>query len=56
MGAGLNIESLLWMEESEITLFFLPELVLLQTKKLLYINQMRVNVLTVPVRDMRLLS
>ena len=33
MGAGLNIESLLWVEESEITLFFLPELVLLQSKK-----------------------
>ena len=52
MGAGLNIESLLWVEESEITLF-LPELVLLQPKKLLYINQMCVNVLTVPFRDMR---
>ena len=54
MGAGLNIESLLWVEECETTLFFLPELVLLQPKKLLYINQMRVNVLTVPFRDMRL--
>ena len=39
MGAGLNIESLLWVEESEKT-FFLPESVLLQPKKLLYINQM----------------
>ena len=55
MGAGLNIESLLWMEESEIyNIIFLSELVLLQPKKLLYINQMRVNVLTVPFRDMRL--
>ena len=54
MGAGLNIECLLWVEESEITLFFLPELVILQPKKMLYINQMRVNVLTVPFRDMRL--
>ena len=37
-------------------IIFLPELVLLKPKKLLYINQMRVNVLTVPFRNMRLLS
>ena len=34
-------------------IIFLPELVLLQPRKLLYINQMRVNVLTVPFRDVR---
>ena len=41
IGAGLNIESLLWVEKSEILIdiIFLPGLVLSKPKKLLYINQ-----------------
>ena len=55
MGAGLNIESLLWVEESEITIFFYQNWYFYNRRNCCTsIRSRRVNVLTVPFRDMRL--